>query len=310
MITTAKQAFTFAAGSVGSQETPETAIFAFVFRGFADLCDDIPCELPRADVVAFALIRLGATDGVPTDSQEGKRRLIWHEVGHLLKARIEEAPKSCEKHDLRWCDKRHGSAVCINCGEHDPYVGLGHIIPDAAIKCRWCAGDETPDDPIHGLMHPSHLFEGADGETPRCRYCGRVDLDLTRLCGASPYVLGSAIWLWQMLATACESRIGAMPPVRQDQRTGRLAIADGLIMRPISQLDFRAMQQHHAQLNAMLGGLRQDLKMLIEGLCPERTAEIRRIEAEQVAKLQAQQQEAIDAAKELEDKPRLTIVKD
>jgi hypothetical protein len=261
MITTAKQAFTFAAGSVGSHDIPERAIFASVFRGFADLCGDIPCELPRADVVAFALIRLGATDGVPADSQEGKRRLLWHEVGHLLKVRIADAP---------------------------PPNAVTAFVTDA------------PASALDAFRDVVEAAKRGDIQLVPAPEFG--DFERQSLC--------EAIWLWQMLATACESRIGAMPPVQQDRRTGQLSILDGAILRPISQLDFRAMQQQHAQLTAMLGGLRQDLKMLIEGLCLERTAEIRRVEADQVAKLQAAQQEAIEQVEALQEKPRLTIVKD
>jgi hypothetical protein len=81
VITTAQQAFTFLAGSVASGTNQHAKTYATVFRGLAELCGQIPCELPGPDVVAYALLRI--SEPVGGDAHAGQRE-TWRDLGQKL----------------------------------------------------------------------------------------------------------------------------------------------------------------------------------------------------------------------------------
>lgn len=304
MITTAPQAFTFCAGSLASRtDVKESQRYANVFRTIADLCSDVPGELPSAHVVAFALVTIGHGD-------EGYQP-IWREVGDKLQARLAESPKTCEPHELRWCSHQERTLFCIRCGNHDVKPPPS-FIPDTATRCRWCAGEETPASEIRPpirLLKPAPesgleamrelVMAATTGNGAIIMSPQHVDVEFV-----GPRLLEQSIWLWQMLIHACECRVSVIPQILQNAQ-GQLAIQNGSLLQPISQLDAQRIQHDRQALAVLAAGMRAELRVLIENLCPERTEAIKKAVVEQMAKMQTEQEP--DAQRE---PPRLSIVKD
>lgn len=186
MITTAQQAFTFCAGSVASSQNQQAKTFATVFRGLADLCSQIPCELPGPGVVAWALLRI-SQDGAKGQSE------TWRELGNALFARIIQ----------------DGSPV--------------ETVP-----------------PVH-----------------------------------------DAIWLWQMLQVVANARLAAIPQVMGDNNTGQLFIMKDNLQIAIGRKELAEIQHEQGMMGMLSEGLHRELRTLIEQLCPERTAQIKKNALEQ-----------------------------
>jgi len=306
MITTAPQAFTWLAGTVGSMQHPSARQYAAVFRALGDLCAEIPCELPGPSVVAYALMQIGQSNA-PEGSQLSGQREMWRGLGEKLMARLSETPVACSAHDYRWCSKRSGYVFCRLCGEHRNPTSVmfnpiaAGFVPDVATRCKWCEGDEDemvalPTFATGGVVPP-----GPNGK-PR----------LVFVSGSDPVTLprnnlAESIWLWQMLAVVAQGKLAQMPEVFGDQAAGKFFCMQGSLQIPLSQADLMQIQAQGQMYTVLLEGLRRELRVLIEGLCPERSAALHAAIAEQRAKAEAERTAQQTTEPE---RPRLQIVKD
>lgn len=245
MITTAAQAFTFCSGSLASRtDLPEAQRYSNVFASLANLCGDIPCELPGPDVVAFALITVG--------QGEDGYQAVWRGLGFKLSERLGGSP-----------------IKAIASGATPEQVA------ELVDKMREQSGQV--------LLAPGAKIEFME----------------------VPDRLPEAIWLWQMLIHACECRIASLPNILQNDK-GQLAIERGSLLQPISLLDAQDIQRQRQAMAVLAAGLRGELRMLIQQLCPQRTEAINKAIEEQRAKADAAQKEQEQQAQA--EPPRLTIV--
>lgn len=212
---TAADAFIWAAGTVSSrsQEIPAAPRYAVALRGLADLCKTIPCELPEPYVIGYAFTITGKDDGVPDESPEASRRMLWREIGTRLMER-------------------------------------------------------APAQPAATAVYPEVLT-----------------------AKPKPAPLLEAIWLWQMMMVAAERQISALPEVKQDPQ-GQLLINNGKLLVPISPVEFQRIQHDFNRLAIIAQGLKLELQLLIQQICPDRYETLRIAEKAQVEAMQAKEMEA------------------